>query len=332
MPGVSIEELEQFSVKELRRQAAVRNVPLQHIAAAVEKKDLINMIINARPITDQYAVGGLTKVHSAESIAYESTLPKQPKRKKKKSRSRSTISSSSSGKKRKKKRKGRSRSRRRRRSPDAAMKALPQIREAARALLTAQAPPNSAAALSMGSAVISGSGIGSKSLLAAGNSAPILIEDEAKAPSLADAGMAAAAALGFAVQQKPKQAALQGPAPGLRPSINAPLPPAPQQFSIATASLAQLAGRICVEYLCKASCALGANCPEAHITDPEEEMRIRARFKEQECHFGANCTRSFCLYRHPGEKVDNFAGLSMVSEGQQVLMKSSGSGLALDFK
>mmetsp|Transcript_13009 Transcript_13009/g.29536 ORF Transcript_13009/g.29536 Transcript_13009/m.29536 type:complete len:331 (-) Transcript_13009:58-1050(-) len=330
MPGVCVEDLEQYSVRELRRQAAVRNVPLQHIAAAVEKKDLISMILNARPITDQYAVGSITKVHSAESIAHDSKQPQPPKKKKKKSRSGSSDSSSSSGKKRKKKRKGRSRSRKRRRSPDAAMKTLPQIREAAKALLIAQAPAHTVPA---GSAMIAGAGRSQKGGLAAGSAAPIFIEDERPTPSVAEAGMAAAAALGFNVKPKAtKQAALTAPAPGLRPSLTNPSMPALPSINISTAPLAQLAGRICVEYLCKASCALGANCPELHITDPEEEMKIRARFKEQECHYGANCTRSSCLYRHPGEKLDNFAGLSLVPEGQQVTMRPSGGRMALDFK
>ena len=80
-------------------------------------------------------------------------------------------------------------------------------------------------------------------------------------------GVAAARALGFDVL--PKASAFQclvlmssssclatlrktAPAPGLRPSINAPLP---------TGNAKQ--ARVCVSYLCWARCDRGAACPEA---------------------------------------------------------------------
>merc|ERR1719433_2547188 len=129
--------------------------------------------------------------------------------------------------------------------------------------------------------------------------------------------MAAAAAMGFSVVPKASHT-LTAPAPGLRPSVNA----AAARPSVGGAEIA--IGRICIAYLCNASCQLGANCPEAHITDPEEEMCVRARFKEQECHFGAECTRHGCLFRHPGEKLEDSP---FVPEGQQMALRATSQGV-----
>merc|ERR1711924_59200 len=54
LPKSEREMLESMSVKELRRQAAMKNVPLTHISAAVERQELINLIIKAGPVTDKY--------------------------------------------------------------------------------------------------------------------------------------------------------------------------------------------------------------------------------------------------------------------------------------
>ncbi|CAK8995626.1 unnamed protein product [Durusdinium trenchii] len=120
---------------------------------------------------------------------------------------------------------------------------------------------------------------------------------QAKPKNTAQAGVAAAAALGFDVL--PKQSSFvppTAPALGLRPSINAPIP--------LPANSNPTQSRVCVQYLCWARCDRGSNCPEAHIMDPEEEMRVRAKFKLQECNQGASCTRTSCLFRHPGEHVE----------------------------
>jgi len=115
----------------------------------------------------------------------------------------------------------------------------------------------------------------------------------------AQAGMAAAAALGFNVLPKASSVP-EGPAPGLRPTINAGGSSGPTQM----ASVLDKGMRVCTQYLNWARCDRGAACPEAHIVDPEEEMRVRAKFKLQMCNQGASCTRKSCLFRHPGEAVD----------------------------
>lgn len=139
-------------------------------------------------------------------------------------------------------------------------------------------------------------------------------------PTLAQRGMAAAAAMGFDVLPK-TPAKPTAPAEGLRPSINsaAPLP---------YGAALMPGGRICIQYLCTSKCDLGGNCPEAHIIDPEEEMRVRARFKEQECHYGAQCTRPGCLFRHPGERFEEG---HFIPEGQQVALRATPQGMVLDF-
>merc|ERR1711893_302752 len=88
---------------------------------------------------------------------------------------------------------------------------------------------------------------------------------------------------------------LEAPQIGLRPTINTN---APGALGAAIQSIST--GRVCVAYMMNSKCDLGSRCTEAHITDPEEEMRIRARFKQQDCHSGASCRRVGCLFRHPG--------------------------------
>ena len=110
-----------------------------------------------------------------------------------------------------------------------------------------------------------------------------------------EAGVAAAAALGFSVVPQQKQSALAAaPAEGLRPSL----------WSVPAALAPGKEQRVCVQFLCWARCKRGSSCPEAHIMDPEEEMRVRAKFKLQECNQGASCTKKTCLFRHPGERVE----------------------------
>eukprot|EP00435_Cladocopium_sp_Y103_P052980 s625_g16.t2 len=126
---------------------------------------------------------------------------------------------------------------------------------------------------------------------------PVPVQARKAKDTTAQAGVAAAAALGFNVL--PKQSTFtppSAPALGLRPSINAPIP--------TPATSNPQGGRVCVQYLCWARCDRGSTCPEAHIMDPEEEMRVRAKFKLQECNQGASCTRTSCLFRHPGERVE----------------------------
>mmetsp|Transcript_83113 Transcript_83113/g.258035 ORF Transcript_83113/g.258035 Transcript_83113/m.258035 type:complete len:286 (-) Transcript_83113:46-903(-) len=144
---------------------------------------------------------------------------------------------------------------------------------------------------------------------------------EPSGPTLAQKGMAAAAALGFDVLPKAPASKPSAPAEGLRPSINTAAP-APYGASLMPG------GRICIQYLCTSKCELGSNCPEAHIIDPDEEMRVRARFKEQECHYGAQCSRPGCLFRHPGEKVEEG---QFVPEGQQVALRATAQGMQLEF-
>mmetsp|Transcript_46452 Transcript_46452/g.89626 ORF Transcript_46452/g.89626 Transcript_46452/m.89626 type:complete len:223 (-) Transcript_46452:283-951(-) len=140
-------------------------------------------------------------------------------------------------------------------------------------------------------------------------------------PSIAEKGMAAAAALGFDILPK-ERTKMTAPAEGLRPTINTG---APVPFGVAGMPGG---GRICIQYLCTSRCDLGGNCPESHIVDPEEEMRVRARFKEQECHYGAQCSRPGCLFRHPGEKFEEGCFLP---EGNQVTLRATPQGLALEY-
>jgi len=312
-------ELEKLSVKDLRRQAAIHNVMLTQISAAVEKIELVNLILRAGPVRDTYDVSLGLKVHTAASIAaamLQPPKPKEKKKKKKKSRRSSSSSSSESGRKRKRsKSRKRSRSRRRKKSKSKSrspsLVVVPKRKARAKPALRAL-PPSS----HTGAASASGGAL--KAL------PPIVdtIEDSdsdevqeqparapAAAPSVVQEGVAAAAALGFDVL--PREAApVVAPAPGLRPSVN----PGAAGGLLANVGpggagsmISGIPGmRVCMTYMSHASCMLGANCPDTHIMDPEEEMRVRARFKEQECNAGAGCNRKGCLYRHPGETVEDY--------------------------
>jgi len=297
--------LEKCSVKELRRQAALRSVPLTHISAALEKKDLVNLILRAGPVLDQYDVG--VKVWSADSIAHEASSgrPKKPKAKKakKKKRKASSSPSSSSGKKRK-----RSRSR----------KAAPKRQKSRSSSLEMIIPTITIGKKDKPVLVIADT---SSVAIPSAVNAPVTkrkaaAEEKAaaeKAVTPAARGMAAAAALGYNVLPKGPSlptSLTEAPAMGLRPSINT----GGQVQGIQGLSNA----RICVNYLSFGRCDMGANCSEAHITDPEEEMRVRAKFKMQECKRGASCLRKNCLFRHPGEIVEENAG--SVPSGQGIAL------------
>lgn len=149
-------------------------------------------------------------------------------------------------------------------------------------------------------------------------------------------GLIAASKMGFDVV--PKEPA-PVPKPINRPLIAGLMPlqnlqgPAVHGGNTAAAIVDKLTpgagfGRVCIEYLCNSKCERGDACPEAHITDPEEEMRVRAKFKEQECRFGKECTRPLCMYRHPGEKMEEVA---QVPEGGGVALRVTKDGVKLDF-
>lgn len=340
--------LEKLSVKDLRRRAALHNCQLTHIAAAIEKDDLINLIRSAGPIRDTYDMSLGVKVHTADTIATELAAPKPKEKKKKKKRKRSSSSSSTrSSSSRRKKKRSRSKSRRRSKSPRKKEAKRKDRSPSLEMVAPPKAPPLRAlpAASGAGVAVVATAGMSPAAKAAAARTrakgqprkpavlkalpdvvetilddnprrrgAETILDDEVqKVPdkprqSVAQAGMAAAAKMGFNVVPKASHAP-QAPAPGLRPSANsaAAIPGAvPGGAPMVRGS------RTCVSYLCFAQCHLGANCPEAHIVDPEEEMRVRARFKQQECNMGDKCNRHNCLFRHPGEKVDECA-----IEGQQ---------------
>jgi len=325
------DELFKLSVKELRRQAALRSVPLTHIGAALEKKDLVALILKAPPVLDHYNVGA-GKVHSAESIAADAKNP-QLKRNRGKKRAKSSSDSSDSSRsrsRRRKRRAKRSRSRKRgRRSRSRKRKGRSRSRSASVTVLTPALPPIRSEpvvrvlaprTMPIPHPAITG-------IIEIDDAVPdvppapepVTVEPPKPVkPTVAQAGMAAAAALGFDVMPKFPQVPV-APSVGLRPTVNA---------AGAAPFGAACMGRVCIEYLCKSTCTLGSKCPEAHIVDPEEEMRVRARFKEQECHYGAACTRSQCLYRHPGEKLEES---NFVPEGQQVTLKVTPTGMSLDF-
>lgn len=343
------------SVKELRRQAALRNVPLTRIAAALEKQELIALILNAPPVRDQYNIDG-PKVWDAESIAADALKPKPPKKKKKKKKKgRSDSSSSKSSSSRHKKSKKHKHAIKQEQSVKQELpvkqeiqdrSALKRPRERDRSssvemmemVVPSKLPALPAVSEPSGAPTppkprVRNRANASSSLPPPSDSVALVIADDDPPPSgpskpsrlpvpdtsVAEAGMAAAAALGFSVLPKAPRAS-NAPAAGLRPSVTS------ASSQPLTSAYAQ--GRVCIEYLCKASCQLGANCPDVHIRDPEEEMRVRSRFKDQDCHFGAACTRSFCLYRHPGEQAEE---LTFVPEGQQVMLRSTSSGVVLDF-
>lgn len=319
-----LKRLEGLSVKDLRRQAALRDVPLCQIGAAIEKADLIKMILRAPPVLDHYDVGTGVKIHTAESIAAAKTLPPKVKKRKKKKKRYSSSTSRSSGSRSSRSRKGgrrkrsksrhRSRSQKRKRSKSRSP-SLIMITSVPSAVQPR--PPRAARAGTANGVQKTAQGAGALAIADASSIVPAADVQAAKQQE----GMAAAAALGFDVLPKAPAASASAPALGLRPSINSGAP--------APYGAAQLpGGRVCISYLCTAKCDMGTNCPDAHIIDPEEEMRVRARFKEQMCHFGASCTRSGCLFRHPGEKLDE---VNLVPEGQQVMLKATPQGMQLQY-
>jgi len=295
--SVSEEELarlEKLSVKDLRRQAALRNVPLTQIGAAVEKQDLINLICRASPVLDHYDVSTGVKVHTAESIAKALLAPKV--RKKKRRRRRSSSSSSSRGSRsspRRKRERKRSKSRGKRKSKSCSRSSSVEFIRNLPALKAPEASDEVSIVEEAGGA------LAIKDVPSGPAGAPAKRKSDR---NFAQAGMAAAAALGFNVLPKATHAPA-APAMGLRPSI-------PGTTGTSTSSVLP-GSRICIQYLCNSRCDLGSNCPEAHVIDPEEEMRVRARFKDQECHYGATCTRPGCLFRHPGERLEE----SLMLEG-----------------
>lgn len=330
--------LEKLSVKELRRQAAVHNVMLTQIAAAVEKEDLINLILRAGPVRDTYDVTLGVKVHNADTIAKEMAGPKPKPKKKKKSKKRGSSSSSTRSKSRRRSRSLHKRllqrkvPRRKSRSPSVVMVAAPKAPHGGQPMRALPAAPAAGGNTAESGAARRARRKAQSALKALPPIVETIVDDpppkvstpkvpEPGKPSVAQAGMAAAAAMGFDVLPKAPQHSTSAPAPGLRPTVN-----------IATQSAYGASmvpgGRICIQYLCHARCDLGAGCPEAHIVDPEEEMRVRARFKEQECHFGAECTRHGCLFRHPGEKLEDGP---LGAEGQQMALRATSQGVQLSY-
>ncbi|CAJ1344863.1 unnamed protein product [Effrenium voratum] len=397
------ELLERLSVKELRLQALRKCVPLAQISAAIEKSDLIGLIVKAGPVLDQYDVSVGAKVWTAESIEShqpgkakkdkekksKKEKPKEPEKKKKKKGDGSSASEAQAPKK----------SKRGRRSPsltmmlpadapeqvanpEAAMKALlpPEPPAPAPKALPVKAKDEAPAVIDdddddavavVGTVPPPAPAPGAKAAGKRRRREPVEVNDdeeeqekrrkekekkakekkekaerekerkerEAKekeekaaaerergepsselpgeslglpqarrTANTAQVGVAAAAALGFDVLPKQSSFTSNAPAPGLRPSVN----PA----AAAAAAGANLQGhRVCVQYLCFTRCDKGSSCPEAHIMDPEEEMRVRAKFKLQECNQGAGCTRTSCLFRHPGERVEE-ANLGQASKAR----------------
>eukprot|EP00439_Symbiodinium_sp_Y106_P028558 s4764_g3.t1 len=387
--------LEKLPVKELRRQAARKCVPLTQISTAVEKSDLINLIIKAGPVLDQYDVSVGVKVWTAEAVDSHQPGAKKPVKtkdkrmqkdqarlkdakeaeKSKKKKKRGSSSSEEASEQKKKKRK-KSKSKKNKggqavsRSPSLTMM-LPadaplQLAktESGRSLATRDSRASRSPSLTMLAdapsvtdlevCIIESHEPGTKvpqkkdkerqpkknkdkgeevektrkkkgrsrspSLAVAVDAPPQVTDGEARkaqagSADTAQAGVAAAAALGFNVLPKQSSYAPNAPAPGLRPSLHAPT-------ALPTPSSTSLGHRVCVQYLCFTRCDRGSNCPEAHIMDPEEEMRVRAKFKMQECNQGANCTRTSCLFRHPGERVEE-ASLS----GSQLQKATPQSGI-----
>jgi len=304
-------------------------------------------------VLDHYDTDAGSKVWSADTIAKQGYVKlKKDKKKKKREQRKSTSSGSSSGSSRKRKKRSKSRKRSRSRG----RKKVEPVRQTINLNRPIRRVPSRSPSIELVCAPLSvrNSGVrepkstpalrraaarmcGGKSakaldantlaitdLTSSCDSAtvPTFVAEEVESVDIAQAGMAAAAALGFSVLPKP-QKQQSAPAPGLRPSINS------AQSVVAAASLggAQvLAGRVCISYMISAKCELGSRCPDVHVVDPEEEMRIRARFKSQECQNGAACNRPGCLFRHPGEKFD---GAAFIPEGQKVTLKSTVQGVQL---
>eukprot|EP00929_Paragymnodinium_shiwhaense_P112131 TRINITY_DN80385_c0_g1_i1.p1 TRINITY_DN80385_c0_g1~~TRINITY_DN80385_c0_g1_i1.p1 ORF type:complete len:343 (+),score=131.24 TRINITY_DN80385_c0_g1_i1:101-1129(+) len=330
-------KLDKLTIKELRRQAALSNVPLTHISAAVEKNDLIAMILKAGPALDHYDANTQTKVWSAESIARAANMPKPKKEKKKKKKEKKKKSSSSSSSSESdKKRKKRSRSepkmitmqkkKARSRSSSLELVSAPLAIANQPAAKRKQRPVEKAKPQvvsidkTLDDMMVTDL---TDDVLALPAEATLHVQDEEAPPDLLQVGKAAAAALGFDVNPKAPAPERQAPKPGLRPSINHLSSTTPFGSAIGPGA------RPCVAYLTNAKCDLGDKCPDAHIIDPEEEMRVRAKFKEMECHHGSSCSRPGCLYRHPGERVDNT--VVSVAEGKQVTMTPTAQGMQLNY-
>lgn len=319
-------QLGKLTVKELRRQAALRNVPLTHISAAVEKQDLVNLILRARPVTDHYDICSSVKVHSAASIAEAQRSgvkqPKEKKVKKKKKRRRSTSSSNSSSGNRKKRKRSRSLKAikgrtKKSRSPSVTM-IIPTITIGQKEKLVLEIVDTST--VSIPSAINTPVAKASPADIARAKIAAATPKPDD--PTLAQRGMAAASALGYDVLPKAPSTSLKAaPGIGLRPSINSAHVGAGMGHVMNIQGLTN--SRICTNYLTRSRCDMGANCPEAHITDPEEEMRVRAKFKTQECNKGASCQRRECLYRHPNEIAEETAALVPAGRGFTLRTKNN---------
>merc|ERR1712085_88629 len=119
----------------------------------------------------------------------------------------------------------------------------------------------------------------------------------------------------------------EAPALGLRPSINAQNMPGASPAGVMS-SQGLTGQRICTKYLCHSRCDMGANCPEAHIVDPEEEMKVRAKFKLQECNKGATCNRKNCLFRHPGELEEEH---TLIPAGQGMALRNIGGVMQVEW-
>lgn len=328
--------LEQLNVRDLRTQAAIRNVPLTHISAAIEKRELINLICRAKPVTDQYNVTTGVKVHDSASIAKAireaANKPKEKKPKKKNKKKSASSSDSDSGARKKKRSRSKGKKQKRVASCSSSSGGLELVPKS-RGKKPLALPPSS---LEIDlSALPAKKPLKRKTLSiedldvvacipevviedldkprrkrnkpAAAESVSIELDEvdkfpkigQVQEPTVAQVGMAAAAKLGFETLPKLVHTPL-APKPGLRPSLN----PAAANTHVQGVQSIPVDSRVCMQYLQLSRCDLGANCPYAHITDPEEEMRIRSRFKLQECKEGENCQKASCVFRHPGEKVD----------------------------
>jgi len=313
------ERLDDMSIRELRKLAALKDVPLTHISVALEKKDLITMIMRAGPSKNHYGVDDAVRVHSAESIAQgirTGAFDKRNMKKKKKKKRKSSTSSSDSSKSRKKKSKEEVRKPNRIENKKEAARVLSrspsvEMLDAPRLALPA---PKRAKARAKKAADKAVQDLDTLALPAPSVPAT-LIEDEPDIIDVAQAGMVAAAALGFNVLPIEKELPM-APAIGLRPSINVGGGGAPTNVLFN-------GGRVCFNYIISAKCEYGSRCPDAHITDPEEEMRVRQKFKSMDCNAGAACMRQGCLFKHPGEAVDNE---KYIPDGQQAVLKPGAGG------
>lgn len=384
------EELECLSIKDLKRRAVLCNVPLLHISAVVERRELISLIKKAKVPDDQY-ITGHGKIHFAKKEDLDEDHGLKRKRvdiDKEASESSSSSSSSSSTdssvRKRKRKMKKilkkqkkavaaedaerfkgfgddvyqggnlgvsqplgeRDIAAERERSPLPYHAPTTGIVDAGRLSADGKVLHEGAAAAA---ALLKQGGVGEPSTGPTSTGQELALAKKAPTTTLAlralpapepenaaQEGLIAASQMGFDVV--PREPA-PIPKPINRPLIAGLMPlqnlqgPAVHQNNNANAIVDRLTpgagfGRVCIEYLCNSKCERGDACPEAHITDPEEEMRVRAKFKEQECRFGKECTRPLCMYRHPGEKMEEVAA---VPEGGGVALRVTKDGVKLDF-